>query len=151
MKQEKGIAIILVVFVVALASIMVINLTYSTFLSTRAIGMVERQLQAEYVLKSLVNFSLVLLQHDNNSSDSYQEDLWGVFKDNPRIPNEYLGLADNSAEIYLEIIPNNSKFNISALARISSDNLGQNNSERKDPYLEALEFFARHSIFSLSR
>lgn len=136
--KQQGIAIILVVFVVALASILVINLTYSTFLSTRAIGMVERQVQAEYLLKSLVNFSQVLLQYDDTPEDSYQ-DLWGIFASNPRIPNEYLGLSDNSSEIYLEIIPNNSRFNISTLASIRTDQVGQNNSQRKHPYLAALE------------
>lgn len=115
MKDSKGIAIVLVVFIVALASIIVINLTYSTFLSTRMTGNVARQLQAEYILKSLVNFTGVLLSKDTSADDSYQKDIWGIFHQNPRIPNEYLGIEDQSAEIYLEIIPQNSLINVADL------------------------------------
>ena len=135
-KNNKGVAIILVIFIVALASIMVVNLTYSTFLSTRATGMVERQLQAEYILKSLLNFSVSLLHNDQTPNyDSFQDDVWGMFALNPRIPNEYLGLRDLNSEVYLEIIPRNSRFNISTLSNLRSNSIRSN----KEPLMEAME------------
>lgn len=115
--KEKGVAIILVIFIVALATILVINLTYSTFLSTRSIGMVERQLQSEYLLKSLLNFSKALIRNDKTQNfDSYQEDAWGLYSpiNKGEISAEFLGINTN-AEIGLEIVPRNSKINITCL------------------------------------
>ena len=133
--KQAGVAIILVIFIVALASILVVNLTYSTFLSTRTVGMVERQLQAEYILKSLVNFSQSLVQFDTSRHDSFQDDVWGYFSLNPRIPNEFLGISDLNSEIYLEIVPRNSKFNLSYLSNINSNP----RRAKKDPYMAAVE------------
>ena len=98
--------------------------------------MIERQLQAEYILKSLVNFSQVVLQYDDNRSDSYQEDVWGQFALNPRIPNEYLGLQDLNSEIYLEIIPRNSKLSVARLARV---NCSSSEDDSKNPFAESFE------------
>ncbi len=133
--KNQGVAIVLVIFIVALASILVINLTYSTFISTRTMGMVERGLQAEYLLKSLLNFSQVLIKEDKNKFDAYQADGWGVFALNPRVPNEYLGLTDQSSEIYLELIPTNSKLNISELESI----IALPNSSKPEPLIESFD------------
>lgn len=129
MKKAKGVALVLVVFIVALASMLVINLTYSTFLAARTTGLVERSLQSEYLLKSLLNFSQILIQNDTDVNvDSYGPDeLWGIFASNPQIPNHYFGITDQSSEISMQIVPTNSKFNISLLGNITS------NPNRSDP------------------
>ena len=38
---ESGIALLIVLFIVALASIVVVNLSYSTFIQARTIGMIS--------------------------------------------------------------------------------------------------------------
>ena len=115
-KSEKGVALILVTLIIALASMLVINLTHSTFLTSRSIGMIERQLQAEYILKSIVEFSAAVVQTDSGSVDSY-EDAWGLFQGN-QIPNEVLSLFKFDTPgiaISLTIKPANAKFPLHSL------------------------------------
>ena len=77
--SERGVAIILVIFVVALASILVVNLSYSTILESRSLGMVERQLQAEYIIKSIVSFGSELIYKDADPKVDTVHDNWGIF------------------------------------------------------------------------
>ena len=85
------------------------------------VGNVSRQLQSEYILKSLVNFSSVLLQNDPSPEDSFY-DIWAIFNLVPRIPPEYLGIMDQSAEVSMEILPLNSGININKLRDVSTSN-----------------------------
>ncbi len=98
-------------------------------------GMVERELQAEYLLKSLLNFSQVIIKEDKNKFDAYQADAWGAFALNPRVPNEYLGLNDVNSEIYLELIPTNSRLNISDLESV----IALPNSSKPEPLIESFD------------
>lgn len=118
---ERGLALVLVIFVVALTTILVVNLAYSTYLSSRSLGMVERQLQAEYMLKSLVNFSAGLIKEDSSPAVDAPQDPWGLFLDGQEIPASLLGITDPGIRIYLEINPTNSKLRVSTL-KYSSGN-----------------------------
>jgi general secretion pathway protein K len=104
----RGVALILVIFIVALASTIVINLAYSTHLSSRRNNMVERGFQAEYVLKSAINFARVLLQNDKTDEDS-AADIWGAFLNGQIVPAEMLGINQPNVRIELEIRPEASK------------------------------------------
>ena len=110
--RQGGIALLVVLFVVALASVVVIDLSFSTFIQSRAVGMIERQLQAEYILKSLVNFSVALLGQDaDQKTDSFKEP-WGIFRDCLQVPasiSAAFGVTDPAIKIYLEIAPDNMK------------------------------------------
>mgnify|MGYP000614637745 CR=1 FL=1 len=111
-ESELGIALLIVLFVVALASVVVLDLTFSTFIQSRTLGMIERQLQAEYILKSLVNFSAAVIAQDSDpKTDSFKEP-WGIFRDCVQVPRSIavaFGIVDPAVKIYLEISPDNMK------------------------------------------
>jgi type II secretory pathway component PulK len=106
--SERGVALILVIFVVALASILVIDLTFSTFLGSRQVAFSDRTLKSEYLLKSAVSLARSLIQHDNTPEDGPQ-DPWAFFKDGIQVPPELLGLAEPNVQIAVEIRPEAAK------------------------------------------
>jgi general secretion pathway protein K len=123
-RPQQGIALLIVLFVVALASIIVINLSYSTFIQARTIGMIERQLQAEYVLKSLVNFSAQLIALDDTDVTAARQP-WGMFKDGvevPRYVTSSLGIQDPSLRAFLEITPENGRIQLQQFFGRPDDN-----------------------------
>lgn len=106
--SEFGIALLIVMFVVALASIIVVNLTYSAYLAGRLNNATLRSLQAEYLLKSAVNFARVLIQEDTTTEDSSQ-DLWAGFISGQAIPLELLDIKEPGMSIEIEITPEETK------------------------------------------
>lgn len=122
--SERGVAIVLVVFIVALATILVVNLTHSTFLAARSNSMVEQRLKAEYILKSAVNVARALIKADDTTED-YNQDGWAIFSGGQQIPLEFLGINEPGLEVQLEIRAEEAKINILALvpssARSSAD------------------------------
>ncbi|MCO6431433.1 MAG: general secretion pathway protein GspK [Deltaproteobacteria bacterium] len=112
--SQKGLALLLVTFIVALASIIVVNLTYSTYLGSILGLTAERSVQAEYVLKSAVNFARVLIKEDITDEDSMRDE-WGRFANGLAVPPELLGMAAQNVLIELEIRPEGAKLNVNNL------------------------------------
>jgi general secretion pathway protein K len=112
--KERGVALIIVTMLVALASILVVNLAYSTNLAANQSAAFQRSIQAEYLLKSAINLARVLLHADKSPEDS-TKDLWGMFLNGAPIPLDVLGLPDNSIKIELEIRPEDSKLPLASL------------------------------------
>lgn len=112
--SEHGMALIIVIFVVALASMLVINLAWSTNLGAHQQANLQRTTEAEYLLKSAVNFARVLIYRDKTPEDS-AKDPWGLFVNGAPIPAELLGMSNNTVRIELEIRPEDSKIPLTAL------------------------------------
>lgn len=143
--SQRGVALILVLLVVSLASILVVQIAYSTYLQSRMNSAVERSLQAEYLLKSALNLARVLIKFDKTPEDS-KEDLWFAFKNGSAIPSEWVGVNIPNVNVELEIRPEESKMPLRALVRGSGDpderwvrifiqlfiNLGFENDNEKD-------------------
>lgn len=113
-----GLAIILITMIVSLATLVVVNLTHSTFLAGRSVGMVERQLQAEFALKSMVNVAAALLAADRSPRVDAKQDIWGMFMQGAPVPPEILselGFNPATMNVYLEITPENAKLSIDEL------------------------------------
>lgn len=119
MHQRRGVALILVVFIVALGSILVLDLTYSSFLGARSNAMVERSLQAEYLLKSAVNFARALLREDNTPEDGPQ-DAWYPFQQGIEVPASVLGLQGQNIKVSLEIRPESAKVPLRQLVPVQA-------------------------------
>lgn len=104
-------ALLLVVFVVTLASILVVNLTYSVFLEARLNTATEKGIAAEYVLKSALNVARVVLKNDNSNEDS-EKDIWAIFARGAPVPPEWLGMNEPNVVVTLELRPESSKMSI---------------------------------------
>lgn len=107
-RNERGVALILVVFIVSLATILVVNLAYSTYIGSRLNVAAQRSLQAEYLLKSALNLAMVLIQADVTPEDS-PDDLWQFFKSGVAIPPEWIGLTEPNVSVQLEVRPEGCK------------------------------------------
>ncbi|NDC38898.1 MAG: hypothetical protein EBZ48_12750, partial [Proteobacteria bacterium] len=119
--KQRGVALILVTFVVALATIIVTALAYSTHLAARRNSMVERGFQAEYLLKSAVSLARTLIKLDKTPEDS-EKDLWGLFKEGLAIPTELLNIGEPNVNVELEIRPEEGKIPVRALVPTPSTN-----------------------------
>jgi len=113
-KAEKGVALVLVMFIVAIASILVVNLAYDSSLEAGSNLMVEQSLQAEYLLKSAINIARTVIAEDNTPEDGPQ-DAWANFSQGVPLPLELLGVEQPGFGLNLEIRPEESKFPLRAV------------------------------------
>ena len=111
MHRQRGIALIIVMFIVALSTILVVHLTNATYLSSRSSQFVQGSIEAEYLLKSMVNFARALLRHDNTREDS-SKDSWGKFMNGTVVDGSFIGLPANTVKLHLQIRPVESKIRI---------------------------------------
>lgn len=117
-RGERAVALVLALFIVVLASVLVVTMTYSTHLGSRLGAMAERSFEAEYLLKSAVNLARVLIKEDKTSEDSLQ-DLWGEFSGGVVVPPDILGVTTPNLTVSLEIRPEESKIPLRALVPTS--------------------------------
>jgi len=110
-----------VIFVVALATILVVNLAYSSYLGGRLNKSAERSLQAEYLLKSALSLARILVQADPSTEDSIN-DPWAAFRDGTPIPTTMLGIDEPNVRVELEIRPENAKLSLRSLRPALSPN-----------------------------
>lgn len=108
MKKQKGIALILVIFIITLATIIVVDLTQSTYLGSRRNAMVENAASAEYLLKSAVSLSQVIIQRNGLQCNKFQP--WHLFAQGAPVPKSILDTGNENAVVELEIQPEESKF-----------------------------------------
>ena len=114
-KSQSAMALLLVMFIVALASMIVIQLTYSTYLGSRISSSAERSVQAEYLLKSGLNFAMVLIKEDVEPGDS-AKDIWGKYANGLPIQKEQLtNYTLPDVPLAIEIRPEGAKLNIRQL------------------------------------
>lgn len=114
-KSSSGVAIIIVIFLIALASIAVLSLAKTSYLGSRLMKNSEQQLQAEYLLKSGLSFSRALIAADKDFSDPKRDKLWGMFTQGETIPLQTLGIEGTNATLSLEIRSADGKLPIKAL------------------------------------
>jgi general secretion pathway protein K len=125
--QERGVAMILVIFVVALASIVIVELTRSTWISARRSAMLSNQLQAEYILKSALNFSrkLIALKHNLPAAAGGEAlpDPLAIFANGAPIPPDLLGIDQPGLLLELEVRPEDSRLRLDLLGPQGNVNL----------------------------
>lgn len=119
---EAGVALILVMFVVALATIIVVELAYSSYIGGRLNRGAQRSLQAEYLLRSTLSLAQILLKTDSSNEDRlFPEDAWAYFRDGAAVPLEFLGVSEPNLSLALEIRPEDAKLRLQLLDPISLD------------------------------
>ena len=115
LKNDRGVALMLVVFMVALATILVMSVASSSYLGSRRELASARALQAEYLLKSALNIAIALIKEDTSPEDGFQDPTWGPFVNGRAIPGELLELPQPNIQIELEIRPEETKIPIKTL------------------------------------
>ena len=99
----------MIVFMIALASAILISLTDSTYVAMRLNSAAEQRIKAEYILKSAVNVAQVLIKNDITNFDDPTQDAWMMFADGREIPGELLALPEPNIRVSLLITSTNGK------------------------------------------
>ena len=99
----------MVVFMIALASALLISLTDSTYVAMRLNSAAEHRIKAEYILKSAVSVAQVLLKTDITLYDDPQQDAWMAFADGREVPGDMLGLTEPNIRVTLMIASKSGK------------------------------------------
>jgi len=99
----RGVAIIMVILMIAIAMTVLIALSDSTYVAMRLNSAAERRVKAEYILKSAVNVALVLIENDKNEIDDPLKDDWMKFTQGLEAPGELLGLSEPNVRVSLLI------------------------------------------------
>ncbi|MEY4668099.1 MAG: hypothetical protein RL518_798 [Pseudomonadota bacterium] len=99
----------MIVFMIALASAVLISLTDSTYVAMRLNGAAEQRIKAEYILKSAVNVAQVLIKNDITNYDDPTQDTWMAFADGREVPGELLALPEPNIRVSLLITSTNGK------------------------------------------
>lgn len=119
-REESGLALIMVMFIVALASMLVVNVTYSTYLGTRMAMTAEKSVQAEYMLKSALNYARVLIKEDKTTEVDSIKDVWGKYTLGiPLQQEDFINFSLPDVPILLEVGAEGAKFNLRTLAPAS--------------------------------
>lgn len=122
--SQAGVALVMVLLVVSLASFIVIELTHSSTLEARSNLIAERNLRGEYLMKSAVNFGRALISVGTLPGTT--KPLWVRFcgcehSDDPNseIPLSLLGVQEPGARLFMIIVPANTKLPLQQLVASS--------------------------------
>lgn len=122
--KNRGIALIMVIFMMAIASAILISLSDSTYIAMRLNGAAEQRVKAEYILKSALNVSQVLIKNDLTAFDDPTQDAWMQFVDGREVPGELLALPDPGVRVSLLIASLNGKvpiLNVYSSGQVKAD------------------------------
>lgn len=111
---QSGVALPLTIVIIALATTIVVSVTYSTYMSGRLNASLEQGLRGEYYVKSALNLARVLIRADITDEDS-PKDPWYIFKSGLTIPTELLGIEEKNVKVDLEISPLGAKIPLRCL------------------------------------
>lgn len=110
--DESGFALLMTVFVVALATILVLDFADDTLRYQRQARLYQERMQADFIVKSLLVLGEVVILIPN--PDGYQQDSlldpWHLFSSNPNIP-----VYNFEGESRIAIVDETSKLNINML------------------------------------
>ncbi|MGI6681406.1 MAG: general secretion pathway protein GspK [Bdellovibrionota bacterium] len=121
--KSKGVALLLTTFIIALVAILIVNLSYSTMITSQQNTNLTRATQAEYLLKSAESLAIVLLNNDANSYDAKHFDLSTSLSDaqaifaTPQDVSNFLEIPIDGVKISMQLVPCNAYLNFSNLDR----------------------------------
>ena len=118
--QQRGVALIMVILMIAISSAILVALTDSTYVAMRLNSAAEQRVKAEYILKSAINVAQTLIKNDNNDFDNPDTDLWLKFSDGMEIPGDLLGLQEANVRVSLLISSEGRKIPLMQLKSNSS-------------------------------
>lgn len=116
---ERGVALIMVIFMIAIASALLVSLTSSTYTSMRLNRAAEQRIKAEYILKSAVNLAQVLIKSDTTQYDDRNQDVWMRFVDGAEVPGELVGISEPNVRVSLLIASEKGKIPLLSLVNLS--------------------------------
>jgi type II secretory pathway component PulK len=115
-KQSKGVALLLALFAVTLASALSIFIGNKTYFQSKLHIQSLQRIKAEYLLKSALNVARVLVsQQTATISADPPRDTWGQFTQGVTLPAQFLGVTEPNLSLGLEISPENGKLSLATI------------------------------------
>jgi len=115
--EQRGLALIMVIVMIAITSALLMSLTDSSYVSMRLNRAAEQRSKAEYILKSAVNLAAILIKADNNEADDPRTDVWMRFEQGSDVPADWLGITEPNVRVSLLIMSEKAKIPIRSLVR----------------------------------
>lgn len=91
--REGGVALIMVIVMIAITSALLMSLTESTYVSMQLNQAAVRRVQAEYILKSAINYAALLVQNDRTGGSDPFQDEWTDYRSGPPFDTGRIGIA----------------------------------------------------------
>jgi type II secretory pathway component PulK len=121
--KQRGVALLMVIVMIAITSALLVSLTESTFISMRINRASEQRIKAEYALKSAFNLARVLIKNDNSPVDEQTKDAWMMFSSRNPVPAEYLDIGEPNTTVEMVIL--SEKGRIPILSLVSNGSVSQ--------------------------
>jgi type II secretory pathway component PulK len=113
--REHGVALLMVIVMIAITSALLTSLTESTFISMRINRASEQRIKAEYLLKSSFNLARVLIKNDTSPVDEPTKDAWMMFSGRTQIPTTFIDPSEPNASVEMVILSEKGKIPILSL------------------------------------
>jgi len=137
-KKSAGIALILVMLVIAITSALTLYLGSSIYFSARIHRAYIQRVQAEFLLKSSLNVARMLVAQSNGSADP-PKNSWGPLVQGVELPGELLGVEEPNVIVGLEMSSLDSRLTLRKLYDHSNGTPG----DAHDLFLRWRDSFAR--------
>lgn len=122
--QQHGVALIMVILLIAITTGILITLTDSTYISMRLNRAAEQRIKAEYLLKSSMHVAQMLIKSDTTQYDDPTQDAWMQFVEGREVPGEMVGVADPNVRVSLLISSEKGKIPILSVTSLSAADPG---------------------------
>ena len=138
--KQRGIALLIVLLIIALVSSTVYFTTTTVLTASEIQATSSEQLQAKYLLRSVLNYARLLVAQAPRGADP-PKNSWGAFSSGIELPADFIGVPNSDISIGLEISAANARLPVNALAarRIS----GNSGSQSERVFLRWRDVFAR--------
>lgn len=90
--EEKGVALIMVIVMIAITSALLMSLTESTYVSMQLNQASVQRVQAEYYLKSAINYAALLIANDRTGGSDPFQDEWTIYRGGAPLDPSILGI-----------------------------------------------------------
>jgi general secretion pathway protein K len=102
--QERGVALLMVIVMIAITSALLVSLAESSFISMRLNRAAEQRIKAEYLLKSAFNVARVLIKNDSTATDDPEQDVWMMlFSSSQEVPAAFLQAQEPNVKVQMVI------------------------------------------------
>jgi type II secretory pathway component PulK len=137
LKNESGVALLFAVFVLTIATIIVVELTATSSSESRSLRSFTEGIQADYILQSAVNFGQIIIELPKleGQTEDWLGDPWATIGLYPALPVE--GLA---GDVRVAIIDEDSKIDLNNI--LDRQPLAINEGEEDNDELEKNPFSA---------
>lgn len=113
-KKERGVALIMTLLVIALASALTVHIGSTTYFNARLHESFVQRTQAEFILKSALNVARVLIAQGSGAADP-PADSWGLLTQGIQTDASIIGIDTPNVGLGLEVTGIESKISLTRL------------------------------------